>query len=146
MTQPAVINLHPNKYSQEFNHYPFGIKLDRCVGSCNTLNKIYNKVCIPNKPEDLHLSINSAHWWNNDKCRCECKKRHVCEKNPARFGCEHGKYLASIMEDSTITCNEIIESYDEETKTIPTNFNEKKPKFLYFTCIFINYYSVIDSC
>ena len=30
------------------------------------------------------------------------------------------------MADSAITCDEIIESYDEETKTIPTNFNEKK--------------------
>ena len=30
-------------------------------------------------------------------------------------------YLASIMDDSAITFNEIIESYDEET-----NFNEKK--------------------
>ena len=24
---------------------------------------------------------NSNQWWNNDKCRCECKKRHVCEKD-----------------------------------------------------------------
>ena len=30
------------------------------------------------------------------------------------------------MDDSAITCDEIIESYDKETKTIPTNFNEKK--------------------
>ena len=30
------------------------------------------------------------------------------------------------MDDSAITCDEAIESYDEETKTIPTNFNEKK--------------------
>ena len=29
------------------------------------------------------------------------------------------------MDDSMIMCDEIIESYDEETKTIPTNFNEK---------------------
>ena len=29
------------------------------------------------------------------------------------------------MDDPAITCNEIIESYDEETKTILTNFNEK---------------------
>ena len=67
--------------------------------------------------------------WNNDKSRCECKKRHVCEKdhiwNPATCSCEIGKYLASIMVDSVITCDEIIESYNEETKTIPTNFNEK---------------------
>ena len=30
------------------------------------------------------------------------------------------------MDDPAITFDEIIESYDDETKTIPTNFNEKK--------------------
>ena len=30
------------------------------------------------------------------------------------------------MDDSAITCDEIIESHNEETKTISTNFNEKK--------------------
>ena len=24
---------------------------------------------------------NSNQWWNNDKCRCECKKIHLCEKD-----------------------------------------------------------------
>ena len=23
----------------------------------------------------------SNQWWNNEKCRCECKKIHVCEKD-----------------------------------------------------------------
>ena len=40
--------------------------------------------------------------------------------------CENGKYLRSIMEDSAIICDEVIQSYKEEIKTIPTNFNEKK--------------------
>ena len=30
------------------------------------------------------------------------------------------------MNDSVIMCNEIIQSYKEETKTISANFNEKK--------------------
>ena len=30
------------------------------------------------------------------------------------------------MDDSAITFDEIIESYNQETKTIRTNFNEKK--------------------
>ena len=29
------------------------------------------------------------------------------------------------MDDSAIMCDEVIESYDEEIKTIPTNFKEK---------------------
>ena len=50
---------------------------------------------------------------------------NVCEKdyvwNPATCSCENGKYLASVMDVSVIMCDEVIESYNEET-----NFNEKK--------------------
>ena len=52
MTQPTPINLYPNKYSQELHYYPFAVKLDRCVGICNTLNDLPNKVCLPNKTQD----------------------------------------------------------------------------------------------
>ena len=80
------------------------VKLDKCVASCNTVNDLSNKVCVPNKTEDLNLSVfnmitginesriltkdisceckcrfdgknfNSNQWWNNNKCLCECKK------------------------------------------------------------------------
>ena len=135
------------------------ITSDRCVGSCNTLIDLSNKVCILNKTEDLNITVlnmitginksktltkhisceckcklgrkksNSDQWWNSDKCRCECKKVHVSEKivwNPATCNCENWKYLESIIDDSAIICDEVIKSYDKETKTIPTNFNEKK--------------------
>ena len=69
-------------------------------------------------------------WWNNNKCRCECKKIHVWEKeyvwNPSTCICENGKYLASIMDDSAFICDEVISSYNEEIKTIPTKFNKNK--------------------
>ena len=98
MIQSTLINLHFNEYSQEFHCYPFAVKLDRCVGSFNTLNGLSNKVYVPNKTEDLNLSVfnmitgineseiltkdisckckcrfdkkiyNSDHWWNNNKC------------------------------------------------------------------------------
>ena len=42
--QPTVIKLLPNEYSQEFHYYLFAVKLDRRVGSCNTLNELSNKV------------------------------------------------------------------------------------------------------
>ena len=79
--QPALINLHPNEYSQEFHYYPFSVKLDRCVGSCNTLNDSCNKVCVPDKTEDLNLSVfNLTKGINESKtltkhisCYCKCK-------------------------------------------------------------------------
>ena len=49
MIQPTLINLHPNEDSQEFHYYPFAVKLDRYVGSCNFLNDLSNKICVPNK-------------------------------------------------------------------------------------------------
>ena len=53
MTQPTLINLHSNEYSQEFHYYPFVVKLDGCVGRCNTLNDLSNHV-----PRlDLNLSV-----------------------------------------------------------------------------------------
>ena len=51
--------------------------------------------------------------WDNDKCLCECKK-HICEKeyiwNPATCSYGNCKYLASIIDDSVITCDEIIDA------------------------------------
>ena len=105
MTQPTLINLHPNKYIQGLRYYPFGVNLYRCMGSCNTLNDLSNRICFPNKTKDLNLSVfnmitginesktltkhvscecnckndgrkcNSNKKWNNNECRCECKKR-----------------------------------------------------------------------
>ena len=45
--------------------------------------------------------------------------------NPHICNCENEKYLAGIMDDSAIICDEVLQSNDEEIKTIPTNFNEE---------------------
>ena len=59
MIQPSLINLHPNKYSQEFYYYPFSVKLDRCVGSCNSLNELsmYSLKYVFQIKQDLNLSL-----------------------------------------------------------------------------------------
>ena len=61
--------------------------------------------------------------------------------NPAICSCENGKYLASIIDDSVITCNEIIsaedKSYDKETKAnFVTTFNGKKQSVKHIISIF----------
>ena len=57
MAQPALINLHPNKYSQELCYYPFAVNLDRCVRSYNTFHNLSNKVCAPNETEKINLYV-----------------------------------------------------------------------------------------
>ena len=56
-TQPTIINLHPNEYNQGLHRCSFTLNLDRCVGSFNVLNDLSNKKCVPNKTEDLSLSV-----------------------------------------------------------------------------------------
>ena len=41
-TQPTLINLHPNEYTQGLHCYPFAVNLDRCVRKCNILNGLAN--------------------------------------------------------------------------------------------------------
>ena len=95
----------------------------------------------------------------NVTAREKIEKNIVCAKVfiwiPATCSCKNGKYLASIIDNSVITCDEITDAvaklYNKETKTVTTNFNEKKfnlqnKKIIYFTCLFINYHCIIDSC
>ena len=78
MTQPTLSNLHPNEYSQEFHYYQFAVKLDRYVGSCNALNDLFNKVCVPNKAEYLNIRVSNMITGINESKRltkhisCKC--------------------------------------------------------------------------
>ena len=79
--QSALIKLHPNEYNQELHYYPFAFKLDKCVGSCNTITDLSNRVCIPNKTEDLNIHVfNMITGKNGSKilrkdisCKCKCR-------------------------------------------------------------------------
>ena len=65
---------------------------------------------------------NSSQWWNINKYQCEYSKHHICEKdyflNPCTCTCENRKYLASIIDNSAIICDEIIDVEE-------INFNKK---------------------
>ena len=45
-------------FSSKWKHcYPFMVKWDKCVGSCNTLNDLSNEVCVPSKTEGLNIHV-----------------------------------------------------------------------------------------
>ena len=92
--------MHPNKYIQELHYYPFAVKLDRSVGSCNTLNDLSYKLYVPKKSKDLNIhvfnmitGINESKILTKDisceckckfdgkKCRCDCKKQYIYAKD-----------------------------------------------------------------
>ena len=77
----TFINLHLDEYRQEFHYYAFTVKIDKCVGSCNTVNDLSNKVCVPNKMEDLNIGMFNMMIGINElktltrhiSCECKCK-------------------------------------------------------------------------
>ena len=67
-----------------------------------------------------------------------CEQEYIW--NTAVFSCENGKYLASIIDYSAITCDEIMKT--EETKAIPKNI-------IYVSLFYLPFYwllSIIDNC
>ena len=86
------------------------INLDECIESCNIIEDLYTKICVPSETKDVnvkafkmiirinevknllkHISSNfkskfgsitcdSNHKSNNNKCQCRCKKYRICKK------------------------------------------------------------------
>ena len=95
-----IINVNTN----EPMFYPYSIKINKCKGSCNTINDSYAKICVPDTIKNINVKVfnlmsrtnetrhiewhkackckcrldasvcNNKQRWNDDKCRCECKE------------------------------------------------------------------------
>ena len=61
----------------------------------------------------MNVDVSANYIWNH--CSCTCG---------------NGKYVESIIDNSLVTCDEIIDAiaklYKESSKSIPINFTEKK--------------------
>ena len=98
--RPEIINVN----SVEPVFYPFSIKTSKCSGSCNNINDLYAKMCVPDVVKNLNVKVfnllsrtnetrhigwhetckckcrldasvcNIKQRWNDDKCSCECKE------------------------------------------------------------------------
>ena len=98
--RPEIINLNTN----ESKFYPYSIKINKCKGSCNTINDPYAKICVADNIKNTNVKVfnlmsrtnetrhikghktfnckcrldasvcNNKQRWNEDKCRCECKE------------------------------------------------------------------------
>ena len=83
--------------------YPCSIRINKCKGSCNTINDPYAKICVPDEIKNTNYKVfnlmsrtnetrhikwhkickyrcrldasicSNKQRWNDDKCICECK-------------------------------------------------------------------------
>ena len=95
-----IINVNTN----DRMFYPYGIEINKCKGSCNTINYPYAKLCVPDVVKNINVKVfnlmsrtnetrhiewhktckckcrldasvcNNKQRWNEGKCRCECKE------------------------------------------------------------------------
>ena len=81
--------------------YPYSIKINRCKGSCNTINDPYAKICFPDKIKNTNVKVfnlmlrtnETRHikWHKTCKCRCRLDAS-VCNnkkrRNEGKCKCE----------------------------------------------------------
>ena len=53
LARATLIDLNSN----DLHHYPFKVSLDKCHGSCNALEDLSSKICVPNKTNDGTLNV-----------------------------------------------------------------------------------------
>ena len=100
MPRPKILDINPN----EPVFYPYSIKVNKCSGSCNTINNPFAELCVPDITKNINVKVfnlmarinetrqivwyetckcickltsavcNSRQIWNEDKCRGECKE------------------------------------------------------------------------
>ena len=51
--RPEILNVNSN----EPVFYTFSIKTNKCGGSCNNINDIYAKICVPDVIKDLNVKV-----------------------------------------------------------------------------------------
>ena len=52
-TRPQVINNN----GDEAVFFPFSIKTSTCSGSCNNINYLYAKICVPDVVKNLNVKV-----------------------------------------------------------------------------------------
>ena len=57
MIRPTLTYLNTDEYNQGFCYYPFMVNLAICNWSCNTLDDTSDRICVPNKTEDVNLDV-----------------------------------------------------------------------------------------
>ena len=102
MPRPKILDV--NEGVGEVLLYPYNVLVNKCSGSCNTLDDSMAKLCVPNIIKGINMKVynflmrlnetrnvlwhesckcvcrlnssvcNSKQIWNSDTCRCDCKE------------------------------------------------------------------------
>ena len=116
MSRTKVLDV--NEGVGEALFYPYNVLVNKCSGSCNTLDDPMAKMCVPNIIKNVNMKVynvlmrlsesfkcvcrlnssvcNSKQIWNSDTCSCDCNEDFAgimtCDKrymwNPSTYTCK----------------------------------------------------------
>ena len=74
-TRPTIVNLNSN----ETLFYQFPVSVNKCAGSCNTIDDQYARVSVPNKVKNVNVKVfnlmsgvNERFLVQHESCECKC--------------------------------------------------------------------------
>ena len=100
MARPKIVDV--NEGVGEALFYPYNVQVNKCSGSCNTLDDPMSRICVPNIIKNVNIKVynflmklnetrnvlwhesckcvcllnssvcNSKQIWDSDTCRCDC--------------------------------------------------------------------------
>ena len=110
-----LLNNLSDKVCVPNNKEDLNLSMPNMITGIDELETLRKHISCECKRKFDRRKCNSNQKKNNAKCRCECKyqKEHrVCKKDyissSGTWSCKSGKYLASIIDNSVIVCNETI--------------------------------------
>ena len=53
MSRPKIRDINPN----ETVFHPYSIKVNKCSGSCNTINDPFTKLCVPDMVKNTNVKV-----------------------------------------------------------------------------------------
>ena len=100
MPRPKILDV--NEGVGEVLFYPYNVQVNKCSGSCNTLDNPIEKICVPNVIKGLNMKVynfftmlnetRNVLWHESCKCVCKlnpsvCNKKQIWNSNTCRCDC-----------------------------------------------------------
>ena len=100
MPRPKILDV--NEGVGEASFYPYNVQVNKCSGSCNTLDNPIEKLCVPNVIKGLNMKVynfltilnetRNVLWHESCKCVCKlnlsvCNNKQIWNSNTCRCDC-----------------------------------------------------------
>ena len=94
MPRPKILDV--NEGVGEALFYPYNVQVNKCSGSCNTLDNPIEKLCVPNVIKGLNMKFlnetRNVLWHESCKCVCKlnssvCNNKQIWNSNTCRCDC-----------------------------------------------------------